>query len=326
MTAAVGRRARTLVALALSAVLLAGIAATPASASGPEEAAAHKPGQAECGQGRGVPDSKIGIQLWNFAAYVGFGSDPATQQRLEEVLAALADMGYRNVEPFTFNGLSATEFKALLDKYGLKAPSRHGSSNEATWDQHLADAKVLKQKFVGTATIGFAEPGIATLEDTLATAETMNRLGKRSVENGTGPFFGHNHQPEFRTKFVDPETGELKTAWQFLVENTDPRYVTFQLDVLWATDGGADPVELLERYGDRIVSLHVKDGINVADPVNATAVPMGEGEMVFEPILEAAEGKVRFYYYEQDPPFGDPTFDPFASARAGHDFLDCVNF
>lgn len=82
----------------------------------------------------------------------------------------------------------------------------------------------------------------------------------------------------------------------------------------------------MERYGDRIVSLHVKDGINVADPVNATPVPMGQGEMEFEPILQAAEGKVRFYYYEQDPPFGDPTFDPNASAQAGIDFLDCVSF
>ena len=107
----------------------------------------------------------------------------------------------------------------------------------------------------------------------------------------------------------------MKSAWQILVENTDPRYVTFQLDVLWATDGGADPVALLNRFGERIFALHVKDGINVADPANATPVPMGEGEMVFEPILRAAEGHVKYYIYEQDPPFGDPSFDPFASAR-----------
>ena len=35
-------------------------------------------------------------------------------------------MGYRNVEPFTFNGLTAAQFKALLDRYDLKAPARHG--------------------------------------------------------------------------------------------------------------------------------------------------------------------------------------------------------
>ena len=274
------------------------------------------------GKGPGIPKSKISVQLWTFASYIGFGEEPENQQRLEEALAGLSEIGYRNVEPFSFNGLSAEEFKALLRKYDLKAPSRHGDTNEATWDQHLADAKVLGQKFTGSG--GFAAPGIGSYEDTLATAETLNRLGKRSVENGTGKIFGHNHQGEFRTMYPDPETGEMKSAWQIMVENTDPRYVTFQVDVLWAADGGADPVELLRQYPHRIKLLHIKDGINVADPVNATPVPLGEGEMEFEPILRAAKGKVRYYVYEQDPPFEDPTFDPFASAQAGWDYLSTV--
>jgi sugar phosphate isomerase/epimerase len=305
------RRPRAVVALALSAVLVGALAFAPPAA--PDQ---H--------QKRGIPDNQISIQLWNFAAYVGFGTDPATQERLEEVLRRLSEMGYRNVEPFTFNGLSAEEFKALLDKYDLKAPSRHGPVDEATFDQTLADAKVLKQKRVGSG--GFAAPGIGSFEDTLATAETMNRLGERSVKNGTGRVYGHNHQPEFRTTYTDPDTGEEKTAWQIIVENTNPRWVDIQLDVLWATDGGADPVELLNTYGDRIFSLHVKDGINVADPANATPVPMGEGEMEFEPILRAAKGQVKYFIYEQDPPFDDPTFDPFASAQAGFDYLSTVRF
>jgi sugar phosphate isomerase/epimerase len=301
---------RALLALVLSILLVAASATAGSASSGG-------------GQGVGIPKDKISVQLWNFAAYIGFGSEPENQQRLEETLAGLSEIGYRNVEPFSFNGLSAAEFKALADKYDLEVPSRHGDTTEATWDTHLADAKTLGQKFVGSG--GFAAPGIGSYEDTLATAETMNRLGRRSVRNGTGKIFGHNHQGEFRTMYPDPETGEMKSAWQIIVENTNPRYVTFQLDVLWATDGGADPVELLREYPDRIKLLHMKDGINVADPVNATPVPMGQGEMVFEPIIRAAQSAgVRYYVYEQDPPFGDPTFDPFASAQAGWDYLSTV--
>ena len=276
------------------------------------------------GNRHSISDDEISIQLWNFAAYIGFGTDAATQARLEEVLRRLSDIGYRNVEPFTFNGLTAAQFKALLDRYHLRAPSRHGPVAIATFAQTLADSKTLRQKYVGSG--GFPTPGIGSYENTLATAIVMNELGRRSVRNGTGKFYGHNHQQEFRTQYADPVTGEMKSAWQILVENTDPRYVTFQLDVLWATDGGADPVALLRRFGDRIFSLHVKDGINVADPANATPVPMGQGEMVFEPILRAAEGHVKYYIYEQDPPFGDPSFDPFASAQAGFDYLDRVRF
>ena len=285
---------------------------------------ADKPATAECGRGRGIPDSQISIQLWTFASYLGFGSDAATQARVEEVLAALSEMGYRNVEPYSLHGYTAEEYADLLKEYGLKAPTRHGSTNEAAWDEQLAIADELNQKFIGSG--GFASPGIGTYENVLATAETLNRLGERSVQNGTGPIFGHNHQGEFRTTYVDPETGETKSAWQIIVENTDPRYVTFQLDVAWAADAGVDVVELLEQYGDRIDLLHIKDAINVAAPQNGTPVPIGQGEMDFEPILAAAKGKVRYYVVEQDPPFGDPTYDPFASARAGIEYLDCVTF
>ena len=76
---------------------------------------------------------------------------------------------------------------------------------------------------------------------------------------------------EFRATYTDPVTGDVKPAWQFVVENTDPRYVVFELDVLWATDGGADPVALLNRYGSRIKMLPINDGISVADPANARA-------------------------------------------------------
>ena len=226
------RGTRALLALVLSMLLVAAGATAGTASNG----GGH-------GKGPGIPKSKISVQLWTFASYIGFGEEPENQQRLEETLAGLSEIGYRNVEPFSFNGLTAEEFKALLRKYDLKAPSRHGDTTEATWDQHLADAKVLNQKFVGSG--GFADPGIDSYEDTLATAETMNRLGRRSVRNGTGKIFGHNHQGEFRTMYPDPETGEMKSAWQIILENTNPRYVAFQLDVLWATDGGADPVELL---------------------------------------------------------------------------------
>jgi len=310
------RGTRAWLALVLSMLLVAAGATAGSASSG------HHGGHGK--HGDKLSKNEISVQLWTFSSYIGFGSEPENQQRLEETLAGLSEIGYRNVEPYDFNGLTAREFKALLRKYDLRAPSRHGDTNEATWDTHLADAKVLNQKYTGSG--GFPAPGIDSYEDTLATAETMNRLGKRSVRNGTGKIFGHNHQGEFRTMYEDPETGELKSAWQILVENTNPKYVAFQVDTMWAADGGADPAQLLRKYPKRIQLLHIKDGINIADPADATPVPMGEGEMEFKPILRAAEkAKVKYYVYEQDPP-DDPTYDPFASAQAGWDYLSTVRF
>src|SRR3954451_14214532 len=118
------------------------------STAGP--AAAAPPGCA----GRGVPVSKISIQLWTFAEYIGFGTDAATIERTRTVFERLSDMGYRNVEPFTLSGLSAAEYRALLDEYGLKASARHVDvgtpEHPADIDQILADNKVLGIKYFGS--------------------------------------------------------------------------------------------------------------------------------------------------------------------------------
>ena len=101
------------------------------------------------------------------------------------------------------------------------------------------------------------------------------------------------------------------------MDHTDPRYVAAEVDVLWAYDGGADPVALLNKYGARIAMLHMKDGKNVAAPADATPVPFGTGEINFTPVINAAKNRVHYYIYEQDPPidilFGGPTppNDPF---------------
>ena len=114
MTAGVRWLVRAALVAAIAASVTLGSAAAASAASADRECA-----------GRGVPVSKISVQLWTFAEYIGFGTDPATIERTEEVFRRLSEMGYRNVEPFTLSGLTAEEYRALLDKYGLKASARH---------------------------------------------------------------------------------------------------------------------------------------------------------------------------------------------------------
>lgn len=272
----------------------------------------HAQGQQECA-GRSVPASKISIQLWTFNRVI-------RDVGVEAVLEALSDYGYRNIEPYSFHGLSAEEFKDLADEYGLKIRSRHMSTNEANWAGNLEVAKMLGQHWTGSG--GFASPGIGSYENTLATAETLNRLGEASVKAGTGKVFGHNHASEFTTTYVDVEgDGTEKSAWQILVENTDPRWVTFQLDVGWAAIGGEDPVQLIEDFGDRIELLHIKD---VVDPDGDwTQVTIGQGDLDWEAIFAAAQGKVRpgGYVVEQDPPV-----EPFSFAEDSFDYITCLTF
>ena len=268
-------------------------------------------------KGRGVPDSKISIQLWTFAEYIGFGTDAATIARTEEVFGRLSEMGYRNVEPFTLSGLSAQQYRALLDKYGLSASARHVDVGSPTtpvdFEQILADNKTLGLKFFGSG----ATPNYATEAEWVAYAEYLNELGEQARRRGQ-TLMVHNHNWEFQRAFGD------RTAFDILVQNTDRKNVVFQVDLYWATNGGADPVELLERYGTRVQLFHVKD--MAAGPFPGRIEIVGEGIIDFPEIFAASKGPVRYYVVEHDPRFGDPTFDPFEAAQKGFEYLDCVTF
>jgi sugar phosphate isomerase/epimerase len=299
-----GRIVRGLIVVALTACisLVAGGAATA---------------QAQDCAGRGVPTSKISIQLWTFAEYVGFGTDPATIARLEEVLRRLSEMGYRNVEPFTLSGLSAEEYRELLERYGLKASGRHVNvgtpASPVDFEQILEENKTLGIQFFGSG----ATPNFATEAEWIAYAEYLSELGVSARQQGQ-TLMVHNHNWEFERVFGD------RTAFDILVEHTDPRNVVFQVDLYWATRGGADPVELLERYGNRIQLFHVKD--MAAGPFPGRIEIVGEGIIDFPEIFATSKGPVRYYVVEHDPRFGDPTFDPFEAADKGFDYLDCVTF
>jgi sugar phosphate isomerase/epimerase len=297
--------------------------------AGPAVAAPKEDPKRDCA-GRGVPVNKISIQLWTFAEYIGFGTDAATIERTEQVFQALREMGYRNVEPFTLSGLSAEEYRALLDKYGLKASARHVNvgtpESPVDFDQILEENRTLGIRFFGSG----GTPQYTTEAEWIAYAEYLNELGAQARQAGQR-LMVHNHNWEFETVFGD------RSAFDILVEHTDRRNVVFQVDLYWATRGlgvaagvtsvdAADDLtaDLLEQLGNRVQLFHVKDMATGMFPGRIEIV--GEGGIDFPMLFDAAKGRIRYYVVEHDPRFGDPTFDPFEAAQKGFDYLDCVTF
>jgi sugar phosphate isomerase/epimerase len=282
-------------------------------------AAAAKP---ECA-GRGVPTSKISIQLWTFAEYVGFGTDAATIARLEEVLSSLSEMGYRNVEPFTLSGLSAQEYRALLDKYGLTASARHVNVGTPETPTDI-EAIIEENRTLGIAYFGSGSTPIfplaySTEAEWIAYAEYLDDIGA-VARQADQTLMVHNHDIEFEIVFDD------QTVFDILMKHTDPQNVAFQLDLYWAANGGGigAPLEAVERYGKRIQLFHVKD--MAAGPFPGPIEIVGEGTIDFPGIFAASQGPVRYYVVEHDPRFGDPTFDPFEAAEKGFSYVDCVTY
>jgi sugar phosphate isomerase/epimerase len=273
--------------------------------------------------GRGVPTSKISIQLWTFAEYIGFGTDAATVARTDEVLKRLSEMGYRNVEPFTLSGMTAKQYRALLDKYGLKASARHvdvGTPQKpADIKQVLRDNKTLGIKYFGSGATPIFPPIYTTKAEWVTYAKYLDRIGAVARKHGQ-KLMVHNHDIEFETKFGN------QTVYDILMRNTAKKNVVFQLDIYWATNGGglSNPIDVIKRYGNRIKLFHVKD--MGTGPFPGPIEIVGEGIINFPKIFRAAGGSTKYYVVEHDPRFGDPTFDPFEAAQKGFDYLDHVRF
>ena len=67
-----------------------------------------------------------------------------------------------------------------------------------------------------------------------------------------------------------------------LIEETDPRYVHFEMDLFWVTRGARDPVDLLRRLGGRVRQYHVKDLAQ-----NGSFADPGQGLIDFPRIFRA---------------------------------------
>ncbi|PYF96281.1 PKD domain-containing protein, partial [Georgenia satyanarayanai] len=126
-----------------------------------------------------VPVEKVSIGLYSLIPWVG-------DEGLPSVLARLAEIGLENIEPYgsNFDGYTAEQFREMVDSIGLNVLSSHYNVGEANFDQTLEYVETLGQQYVGSG--GFPAPGIGSYENTLATAEAMDRLGQRSVEAGVG--------------------------------------------------------------------------------------------------------------------------------------------
>ena len=146
--------------------------------------------------------------------------------------------------------------------------------------------------------------GDFTVKDALEAARVFNTAGKAAAKEGLRLYY-HNHGYEFQPY-------ALGTLLDLLMQKTDPRYVSFQMDLLWTVHPGQDPVKLLRTYPNRWVLMHLKDlrqGVK-GDLSGHTDVrndvALGTGQMDFSAILKTAqEIGVKWYFIEDESPLAE---------------------
>jgi sugar phosphate isomerase/epimerase len=265
----------------------AGVAATAVAARAPAAFASLESTDTFGGPGL-LPADRIGLQLYSVrdqVSSVGFAA----------VLAAVAEMGYKNVEfagytQGTTPEITVAQLRQLLDANGLKAIGSHLSitpMSDAEMQQALDDAQVLGIPQIG---VSFVVPTSGTTVSGWQTlADTYNHYGQLAAARGIG-FYLHNHFQEWSQCSDNP----MMRGEDVLLAECDPRYVFFEMDIYWAYVGqymfGSqapftfDPLlDYALPKRDRYKLWHVKDGKkNQTSPEGYDIIECGQGNIDFE--------------------------------------------
>ncbi len=238
----------------------------------------------------------LGLQLYTLRE--SFKTNvPAT---LDKVKA----LGFTEIEGGGDYGVGIEKFNALLHERGLKMVSA-GFGYEALKKDIAAAvrrAQAFGVKFVMCAWIPHQESGF-TETDVHRAAADFNAWGAAFKAAGI-TFTYHPHGYEFR-----PLTeGSARTHFDQIVAETNPEFVSFELDVFWVTHPGQDPAKLLARYPNRWALMHLKDlrrgaatGIHTGHAPQTDDVPLGTGQVNWPAVLkQAAAVGVKHYFIEDE--------------------------
>ena len=220
-------------------------------------------------------------------------------------LKFIRDLGFHEVElgdtRKTYKQEPA-EFKKLLAANGL-TPKAFMVPFERFRDDVesvAADAKALDVKFAGCAWIPHKGPWDEA--QCRAAAAVFNKAGEALAKHGITLFY-HCHGYEF-VPFKDG------TLFDLLMTETNPKFVSFEMDVMWVVFPGQDPVKLFEKYGKRWKLVHLKDlkkGVKTGELTAHTDltndVAIGSGQVDYPAVLKAAKkAGVKHYFIEDESP------------------------
>ena len=262
----------------------------------------------------------------NFGGLALYTVRDAMSENAMETLKAVADAGYENIEAANyedgkFYNMTPAEFKAYLDELELNPVSTHqGSVTMENANQMMADVKAAGFEYfvIPVPPMGMfqfnMENRTMNMKGTAADLATiLDQLGEKANAAGLKLLY-HNHDFEFKPN----DNGVV--IIDYLLENCNPEYVNFQMDLFWVTKAGADPVAYFEKYPGRFKMWHVKD----MDDQGRFA-PVGKGTVDFKRILANRElSGMEYYMVEQDMTFDG--LQPLEAIKISHDGLEDIGF
>lgn len=241
----------------------------------------------------------------------------AISANLEQALERLAELGFRQLEIYGYDGKffgkTRAEFQTVLRNVGMEVISSHHTTGAIhnspgtllnQWEQSVEDLQSIGSKYMVCSYL-FEEE--RTPDHYRKLPELLNRSGEITRKAGID-FAYHNHDFEF-------EKLDGQTVYDFILNHTDPDLVKMELDLYWISKAGFSPLDYFEKYPKRFPLWHVKD----MKAESRDFAEIGNGTIDFKSIFEAREkAGLKYWFLEQD----SSDKDIFESIRISKNYID----
>ena len=239
----------------------------------------------------------VGLQLYSLREQ--FKKD------VPETLDEVKQFGLKYAELAGTYNLTPEQFKGELAKRGIEPVGGHFSYDKYRDDVQgiIREAKALGLKYAGCAWI--PHEGDFNEKTCREAIGIFNRAGEALAKEGI-KFFYHTHGYEFQPHGSG-------TLFDLLVEETNPKFVNFEMDIFWIVHPGQDPVKLLKKYPKRWALMHLKDmrkgtptGLLTGSSPVTNDVAFGQGQIDLPAVLDAAKKVgVNYYFIEDESPVSE---------------------
>jgi inosose dehydratase len=205
-------------------------------------------------------------------AAVGFHGIQLRSNSIAEFGSPAAVRDFLNQNQLKFVALSSGDLQSA------SGSAKKSIAEHAAHAKFLRDAGGLYLQILDNRPKG----RMAISDDYKQLGKALTELGKRTADLGI-PLGYHNHMGSLSEK--PEELDQIMSA-------SDARYVKLELDIAHYFQGGGDPVKAIEKFGDRLLFLHIKDVERVSASVYRF-VELGRG-LVDVPAVFDSLNKVGF--------------------------------
>jgi sugar phosphate isomerase/epimerase len=257
------------------------------------------------------PTYKVGLQLYSLREQIG--------NDIKGVIAKAAKAGYQELETFGYDktkgffGLSPKEFKQTLANNGMVTPSGHygidpflngGSSDDLK--TYIDVAKTAGQTYLTVPYLGGDLR--KSVDDFKKLASNMNKAAELCKQSGLKLAY-HNHDFEFK-----PIDGTM--LYDVLLKETDPKLVSFEMDIYWVVRAGQDPVKMIKAHPGRFPMWHIKDMDKNKPELNTE---IGSGSIDFKKVFPLAQvSGLKHIFMEQE---NFTNIDPYKSIGQSSSYI-----